>query len=335
MRLAVSAVCLAALLAACGDNSKLCGPGTLDRGGVCEPDVTELVCGEGTVLDASGTMCVPDVTSCPDGKVLVNGVCIDPPVTIDLMEGPEPNGFETNATPAGTITVTAIDDDGYGIKGCIRPTANDAPDYDVYRITALAPMLLEVSATGSGGLVGGFYATSDVGGMLAAWERFGIAAEGATASRQLYLPVAGDYRIVVTDSRTLIADLESNGASQPAAGNPDGTSCYIVTLANAPIAPATLDLANGAMGPDLAGEVKLYTAAFGTAQQRLTGRLLAEQALPSIVVVVNDAVVELADGTPDAQAIFSGVQAGDEVVVALDHVYEYAVLPVAYDLDVQ
>src|SRR4051812_15069083 len=103
-------VALAAAIAGCGDNSKECGPGTMDIDGVCTgvgtcgagtkddgtgvcvPDGT-FVCAKGTVFDAASGTCQLDPSACQDGTVPIGGACVDPNtgLTVDAEEGAEPN----------------------------------------------------------------------------------------------------------------------------------------------------------------------------------------------------------------------------------------------------
>src|SRR5258706_14246864 len=114
----------ACAIAACGDNSDQCGPGTInvanvcvpvavcgpgtkaDDTGVCVPDPS--LCGAGTIFDAATSSCVLDPNSCQGGTIPVNNACQDPTAgpVVDVEEAPEPNGYgipEASFAPSGTF----------------------------------------------------------------------------------------------------------------------------------------------------------------------------------------------------------------------------------------
>src|SRR5688572_3653474 len=101
----MKALLVVALLAACGDNSRVCGSGTMEVDGFCVAGNPPQVCGDGTVLDDATGDCVIDPSVCGQGTVLIEGECKDPAegLPVDLLEALEPNGFEPDATPAGII----------------------------------------------------------------------------------------------------------------------------------------------------------------------------------------------------------------------------------------
>lgn len=328
----VAAAAAGVLLVACGDNSKSCGPGTDDRDddGECEattPPGGE-VCGDGTALDPITMQCVPDPTTCGGGTVLVNGRCQDPTAAldIDLEEGPEPNGFEPGAVPAGVIALEPVGADGFVIHGCIQPTDDATPDLDVYQLAVTAPTLISVTADGVAGLAAGFEITSSEPA-LATWRRYGLDLATDTSRRQVLLPAAGSYLLVVTDSRTLLPAV-SGGTTQPPAGNPDGTSCYFATIDQLTPMPGPLDLAAGDSGT-LADALVLYDPTLPAGNVRLTATLGSPHAQAAIVVLRNGALHAFDE---DGSIMFSGFAAGDTALVALDFVYEYALFSVPYTL---
>src|SRR5262245_59920571 len=164
---------VALALAACGDNSRVCGPNTVDMDGVCS-GAGGGICGDGTVLDPDTDQCVPDGTQCPPGTVLVGGHCVDGgSVTVDLEEGPEPNGFEPGAIPAGLVTLKPMGM-SFTIHGCIKPKDNITPDLDVYVMSVPAPTLIKITSDGVSGLAAGFVALGDPADpAIASYQRFG------------------------------------------------------------------------------------------------------------------------------------------------------------------
>lgn len=341
-------------LLGCGDNSKQCGPGTEDNNGECVPSTGGgLICGDGTILDELTGECVPDPSVCGGGTVLINGECKDPTegLPIDVEEGPEPNGFEPDATPAGLLTIKDAGE-ALVVKGCITPTGNNAPDLDVYELDVDGPTLLHITADGVEGLAAGYLVLGD--DSLGSWFRLGISIASDTSKREVFLPIGGHYQLVMSDSRTLLP-LTNNGEGFPAAGNPDGTSCYFVTINRRAIpSAAALDLSNpntGVIGEDL----KFFTASFQTGLNTMTavidpedldgdgnpdldqlGNPIDSRAASSIVLVNNDQVRQINDANADSpisRAIFGGIATGDAPLVILDYVWNYAVLPADYEIE--
>ncbi|MBA3501769.1 MAG: hypothetical protein M4D80_10730 [Myxococcota bacterium] len=323
---------IAVLAAGCGDNSKSCGEGTddSDGDGECESLVPPggKVCGDGTIVDPITSLCVPDPETCGGGTVLVNGSCQDPAagLDIDLEEGPEPNAFETGAVPAGVIALEPVGSDGFVVHGCIKPVDDATPDLDVYLLSVTAPTLVEVTADGVAGLAAGFQVTSSEA-VLATWKRFGVNVATDTSKRQVLLPAAGAYRLIVTDSRTLLPQL-TGGATSPPAGNPDGSSCYYVTLARQTPAPVGLVIASGDTGT-IDDKLRVYTAAVPTGIVRLTATFQTAHAQESIVVLRNGALHAFDD---DGSITFSGFASGDDALIVTDFVYNYALFSVPYTL---
>lgn len=331
------------LAAGCGDDSRQCGPGTDEVNGICEAQPEVLVCGDGTRRDELTGNCVVDPNVCGDGTVLIDGTCQDPTgdLVVNLQEGPEPNGFELDATPAGTIVLPAVDTP-FVIHGCIQPGGVDAPDFDVYQMTVAGPTLIELTSDGIGGLAAGFsIRTTATDPQLAGWFRLGLSTATDTASRQVLLPVAGTYQIAMTDSRTILP-ITYGSPAQPAAGNLDGTSCYYATLHQRSLpTPAALDLVAGTSGT-IGGELALFTATFPAGTTTLSAVIDPEdaanpdaRAAASLVVLVNTALRVRDDATaadPVATAAITGIVAGDDVLVALDHVWNHALAPVGYSI---
>ena len=108
--LSVASTALLAGLAACGDGSKTCGPGTEDVDGVCTGAGVG-TCSDGTIL--VDDHCEIDPNACQGGTVLMGGQCVDPgaqSTTID--EAVEPNalgiGGEDSNDTAGTIMLKPV-----------------------------------------------------------------------------------------------------------------------------------------------------------------------------------------------------------------------------------
>ena len=231
----VALLCSAVIAACSGDPADRCGPGTAEIDGLCAPVDAGASCGAGTVLDPATGACVIGGSPCGPGTVLVGGQCqpIAPmPPHVDVEEGPEPNGFEPDAMPAGVLSVPdETDPDGVTIHGCIVPVGGVA-DWDVYTITATGPALLDLTVAGVGGLEGA----------LTLADRSAVAITSDTAHRRVYLPAAGTYQLALTDARTLLDGI--------AAGDVGGASCYYATIAQlAPTyAPLTAGVVTGSLG---------------------------------------------------------------------------------------
>ena len=334
----VTTVAFAALLGAvgCGDNSHDCGTGTkLDDKGYCVPDSPSSICGDGTKLDTATNTCVPDASVCGGGTVLVNGVCQDPTsgLTVDLEEGPEPNGFEMGATPAGMVTPKPVGQ-GFVIHGCIKPV-NGTADFDDYIVTVTEPTLLKITADGINGLAAGFAALGDPGDAdpnIQTFQRFGVNVTTDMSRRQLFLPKAGTYDLILTDTRSLLP-LFSNG-DPIAAGDPNGnTTCYYVTIDRQTPAPVALSTTTGDTGT-IGEDLKFYSATLNEGLIVIDGLIDSTEAQASLVVMNNNSLRTIADGGPDAEALFAGIKSTDTPVIILDYVYNYAVAPAPYTVTV-
>ncbi len=308
------------VVAACGDNSDECGPGTVSQDGICVWDGSgSTICGDGTALDPVSNTCIVDPSLCQGGTVLVNGSCQDPNagITVDLEEGPEPNGIGTGSFPAGQLAPKAIGAGGFVIHGCIQPV-NGVADLDAYTLTVTAPTLLDITAVGIGGLDAGFIVhdqdPSNIG-----WQRYGIDVANTTSQRQAFLPKAGTYDFVVTDSRTFLAVLEGGSMQEIAAGNPDGTSCYYVTLEQETIpAPTVIPVPAGIAQPLDGTKVLFATAALPAGTVNVTATTNLDFNVPAFDVLVNGQWL-----LTDANGHATFTASTDPTVFALDYVYNF------------
>ena len=368
---ALLALGLALGAAACGDNSAACGDGTsLNGSGYCVPAAP---CGAGTVLDPSTNQCVPDGTivcapgttfdpttemcqvdtsACQDGTVLIGGRCVDPSagLTIDLEEGPEPNGLgyvETSAAPAGTIAaLPAIGAPSYVIHGHLDPwqdanhDGQTDPDVDTYLVTVPGPILLRVAATGLHGITAGFLAAAQVGAgdPLASWTRYGLDMTGATSTRTVLLPRAGTYALAIADTRTLLPLATGGGPPGAAPGGAD--SDYYVSIDQLAIpSPTTIPMTGGtgSTAGTTAGDVLFFTAAMGTGFNQVQVAMPAPQARAAAVVLDGDALRgngEAPAAASAATAFAGGFVAGEAPVIAVDDVFDTAAQPIAFALTV-
>jgi hypothetical protein len=359
--------CLLALVtlccaAGCGDNSKECGPGTVDDNGACVPSaecgagtvhdqVTDecvpdgsLVCSEGTVFDALTGRCKIDPASCRDGTVLINNACVDPTagLTIDVQEGPEPNGLgiiEASTAQAGNITLKATNS-AFVIHGTIDPWRDsDAdsmldPDIDTYVLSVPNPTLLDITADGVHGITAGFVAVAEVGATdpLASWQRFGIRLAGDASQRQVFLPKAGTYRIAIGDTRTLGEYLTSTVVTAAPGGN-NGDYYVSITDVGAPM--ITMLTGSSTSGVVDGNALRFFRSAAGTGITQATVAMPSDLVQASVVVMVNGALRGVADETSQPARVMTGtLAAGDETFVVVDHVFDISPSPTMYTLSV-
>ncbi|MEJ7599611.1 MAG: hypothetical protein WKG01_17015 [Kofleriaceae bacterium] len=318
------------LAAGCGDNSKQCGTGTTDVDGECLGMGGGNNCGEGTV-EQNGT-CVPAAEACEAGETAIEGNCVQ----VDATEGAEPNGTELGANPAGEILL-APGPDLFTVSGCMnnQPTAaNDDPDFDRYQVTVTEPTLIKLTVDGRGGMVGGFYVVAaDPDPTLATFERYGVSVASDMSRRQVYLPKAGVYDLVVSDTRTLIPRLE--GEPMPAAGNPDGTSsCYLIHAETQTLPAATPLVAGTPVTGTIGEDVAVLTGAFANGFNSVTANINSAHARASLVVISNDQLLQVTGLVDGGTAVFGGVTSADQVTFVLDPIVNYGLAAAAYSVAV-
>lgn len=347
---AVKAPALALLLASlglvgCGDdggNTTTCGEGTVLMGTMCVPDGPEVACGTGTVLmggecvpDGSviceqGTVfedgqCVVDDTACAPGTVLIGGQCVpeDETLTADLDEAAEPNDM----TGAGQFTVPAVGS-MTTIHGCITPRAG-ARDEDIWVMQATGPTAIEITADGVGGLAAGFIVQDAGIATLPTYFRAGINLVGDTSRRQVFLPTAGTYLLVMDDSRAILVD--------EVAGNED--TCYYATIEGIALpAPTALTVPteNGTDSGDI--RVLTYTADAEGDILRTVLTSGSPSLSPAFVVMRGDTLVASTGpvaATQTAPAIApqwteGGMNVADVLTIVVDHQYNFSPNPAPY-----
>lgn len=349
---AVAAAAVAA--AGCGDSGAECGSGTVDQDGICVPvDTTEcgtgtvlsggqcvpdgsVICEQGTVFDMDTGTCIVDPSACAAGTVLVAGECIPEddllPGMADHSEGVEPNG-PGDENIAGMFDAPAVDA-SVSIYGCVEPTADaDADgnldeDLDAWLITASAPVVLEINADGIDGLAAGFLminADAALSPDLDNWQRFGVNLTGDTSHRQVYLPAAGTYALLMADSRSLFLD---------AAGTTG--ACYYTTVTSRALPAATALTVPSTAGQN-DGDVQVYSYQADTAGDILDLTLNTESAAMSPAFVANRVGQFLGSAAPDGGAPFwtwGGLAATNDLVeIIVDMEYNYGLSPQAFTLD--
>lgn len=318
--------------------------------GVCVPDGSGSLCGQGTVLDPATNECEIDPNACAEGTVLVGGACVDPgEVTPDVEEGAEPNGLsilqEDSVDPAGQITIGAVGE-SFVAHGKIIPfqdsddDGQDDPDVDTFTLSVTSPTLLTVTIDGVHGLAGAFLSIAAVdSGPLANWVRAGVNLTGDTSKRQLFLPAAGTYAVAITDSRTLFL----GGAAGALDGAPELE--YFATFTNTEITTSALTVTAGeatSTGVLAPGEVKFFTvpmdlgfaaAILDTPADEITGSLV----VTNVSGTANQlkAIADEDEDVGDPAFITAiGFRTGDTTTFVADHVINTALQDVDYQLDV-
>lgn len=315
----------------CGDNSAKCGEGTYEEDGVCLPDGT-VTCGQGTVMDETGN-CVPSDEVCAEGTVFVEGECVpeDDTLTADFEEEAEPNdGFEEDDGVAGEISLGTIGD-GLSVHGCITPyrdldgNGNDDIDYDMWLVTVPEPSVIDVTADGVHGLSAGFLWIGASDETLPVvdqgWIRYGINLSNDTSSRQVYLPTAGTYAMVMSDSRSIFL-------TDGAAGSNEET-CYYTSISRVAI-PAAVPLTLDEQVSNVVGGAPLFYS-FTPEEGALIDvqhAIASAAASASVVALKNDAFYKYGEAAPK----MGGLRAADEITLVVEPIYNYAQAPVDFTL---
>ena len=361
----------------CGDNSTTCGPGTTDTNGVCAPVAS---CGSGTMDDGTGT-CVPSSTvcgpgtmldpvtntctvasgDCQDGTVLVGDQCVDPTgmLTIDLQEGPEPNGmgldgvecaFDPTAQacttpPAGTIALKPSGQ-SFVVHGHTTPFQDENHDgetdivIDTYVVSVTGPTLLHVSVDGVNGQEGGFLSVANAatGDPLATYRRIGVNVTGDTANREIMLPGAGMFLIGVTDARSLTLG--------SAFGDSDSEYYLSITQEDLPSPePLTVTAGQATQLSDTIDNAhdRFYAApmAAGLHEVVVVGTPSSVFA-PAFEIITNDAVRADAEETFDPvlgfdppEVVIGGFRTGDSTLIVVDPQVNAAFDPQSYTITVK
>jgi len=197
-----------------------CATGTVEDGsGNCVPDFGNICTGQ-TVLDPATGECVLDPTACGTDTTLVGGVCItvDDSLVPDVTEPPEPNGIGPTDTP-GTFTLPPNTGDTVTIKVTSNPYEDvDSDgildgDLDAFFTQATGPgrYMVRVDALNGGG-VGGSLILAIPGNRIEDWRRFGISNTQDWSEREVFLPEAGNYAFIFSDTRSLVTGF---GAGSP------------------------------------------------------------------------------------------------------------------------
>ena len=138
-----------------------------------------------------------------------------------------------------------------------------------------------ISPPGLGGLAAGFLVIADDGPLAdQGWFRFGLNYSGDTSERRVYLPRAGNYTIIVFDTRSY--NVLAGDWIHPT-GNDD--TCYFITVAAEAI-PTPTPITDG-METDSLGDPQFYTVA-ASGQQSMLVKLFEDA--PNDIAFGRDAV---------------------------------------------
>jgi hypothetical protein len=232
-----------------------CGPGTDVVDGLCVP-ATSISCGDGTTLVNGrcqapqcglGTMlkngqCVIADAVCGPGTVLVGNQCraTDPLSQVTVPETPEPND---SASSAAKFTLPEVGAAPIVLGGTVDAVQGNVSDFDWFVFSASAQQRIRIEATAVGapsiGVILAPTATPDSG--VSPLQRFVVSFDSRTASREIVLPVGGEWALQVSDADNL------GLSTAPASGGADFS--YYVKVSQV-TSPAMLPLP---LGPSVSG----------------------------------------------------------------------------------
>ncbi|HJL17062.1 MAG TPA: hypothetical protein RMH99_15460 [Sandaracinaceae bacterium LLY-WYZ-13_1] len=323
----------------CEPNIADCAPGTTAMGDECVPDGS-VICTGNTTYDMETGTCVVTEDACAEGTTLIDGECVPNDETLmgEVFAAAEPDDPNFDGTP-GDFLPPAIDEERT-IEGCITPDdfdEDDTTDYDAdwFEFSVADPGLFRIHADGLGGLSAAFAVVATDGPLVdQGFVRVGLNLVGDSSERRLYLPRAGNYSLIVFDSRSLNLDsLEEGVGFSRAVGNED--TCYFVTVeAEAVPSPTAItdSTASGTFGDP---EFLSITASGDTV---FSGELSEESngVAGGLVLGTGDAASTGSTmGVTTGLAISSLVSDGSELLVVVDPVYDISMDPAEWDLTIR
>jgi len=302
-----------------------CGPGTEPDGRDCVP--TGERCADGTRFDSDLRRCVFDEMACGEDTVFLEGRCVpyDDTLEADHEEASEDNDPTLGGAaldlgliaPGSTVTM----------RGCIEPRGLDVdgdgapePDRDGFRFEVDAPRVVHLRVDGVGGASGAFELYADALDPEA-WRRAAISVTGDVAARDVYLPEAGTYLLLVSDARSIL-----HGAD---VGGPD--ACYFASLEDGPA--ATERAWDGSASAGSFGAVEaLRWIAPSDGPHVLTLRTHGMNASGALVVTRAGVVHRTAQG-PSLTIDLGALSAGESLLVVPELEHRYSVDPAEYELE--
>lgn len=276
------------------------------------------------MFDMATGQCEIDPSACGPGTALVDGVCVneDDAMSADLQEAAEPN----DDTGAGQFDIPA-EGSATTLHGCITPSADGDRDYDPWIMHADGPMVVEITADGVHGLSGGFEVLdASQNPLLADYQRVGANLTGDTSKRQVYLPAAGDYVLLMDDSRAILFG--------EAAGSAD--TCYFGTVKHV-ATPAATPVGFPDSGAN-SGEVEVRSFTAAATGDIFVGLLgtTSTAMIPSVSVTKKGMLQSVASGDSSGNAAIAslgGFDVNDEALLFIDPVYNFALAPQPWTLD--
>jgi hypothetical protein len=241
-----------------GDGGLVCAAGTIEIDGGCGPacgqgrywadggcaDMPQ--CGDGTAFDEAKGQCVPADDVCGEGTHAVDGGCAN---DLECGEGTHMEGGECVPDTLGDADVTESTVPGQAAEFILPEPGEDvtlggtvdAPedvdgdgspdgDWDTFSFTAGAGTWLRIEAASDGAAQPAFIVDSDETGKDGAplFRRISLCPTSLACSREVYLPRAGTYSIVISDYTHVNAWVY--GFSTVLVGGPDFT--YLATVTN-------------------------------------------------------------------------------------------------------
>jgi len=284
-------------------------------------------CDTGTTFNAQTGKCEPDSEACGPGTVFINGQCVpeslpDP----DVMESVDPEGevsfdlpTEGESISLGGVVDTPEDlnDDGYA-----------DPDWDYFTVTVPAGTYLRIHSTSEGAALPAFMVlsqeTDDEGYVL--YARYALNTTGLECEREVYLPRADTYTIMVSDYNNMVSALFGVGFI-PVGGD---DFSYFVTVENlgAPVITDIDSMPLSDQGQIGAGQLYFYNLKnlllADVLSLRSPGEPLPDTAsdtFPLIMLIAPDGtILEHYATNPGADAgILYAVPADGDYLVVQDH----------------
>lgn len=299
----VTAIALGAgsLFAACGEDIS-CALGTVKEGGKCIPacasneyfdgercmtvceegkywDGTSCLdvpaCDTGTTFNPATNSCEPDITACAPGTHLEDGECV-----ADYLPDPD---YPENPTEIPEITLAA-EGESISVGGTVDTPVDvnddgmEDADWDEFFFqTTEAGVYLDLYATSEGAALPAFavYGITPETCNLSPdqwaffYERYSINPNGLDSHREVYLPIAGCYVIMVTDYNNMVDYIFGEGLVP--LGGPDFTYYMTITTLPDPVPSAFTNFPASESGNFDEGGLAFYSISGLTAGDVING----------------------------------------------------------------
>lgn len=193
-----------------------------------DEDLDSCVCALGLRPTEDGSDCEIDPALCGEGTLFQGGACVP-------IEPPPPGDDDTNG---GNPVVIELDDDKpVEVGGVVGPVDRvDGADVDVFTFSTTEAFTRVRIQLVSFGLPNGAFIVADNESGLEdpAYQRVGLGGANRRAVRELTLPFAGEYSIVVSDVNNITGGL-------PVGGEDFDYALSIEVLSAAPATAAAVD----------------------------------------------------------------------------------------------